>query len=192
MTPTGRMKLPIAMVELCTAEIGHSNPSISYVWLDTLDGMDRAKLIATNGSVLIAAPVEISGAVAAGPIHDLPLTQARARDGWLSYFEGSNTWSAEGCQPRGIANADQLRFPAWRHIVPKDAFKAKPDIMLNGIELDVLQRALNGGEDSAGGLRIACTRNEGGIDANKVTFITPDWRCEHKAFALMMPMRFGE
>lgn len=184
MEPIGGFTPPPALVELCVADLGEGREWLHHVWLDMADGADKAKLVATNGSGLLVAPVVVWGQLETGPLPIGILEDARSRVVPVEYF-GGGQWGLDS-KPTPPSLIGQPIFN-WRKLVPRRS--KTPDVTLDASMLETLGVALNGGDDMFGGVQIACTRNQdGSVNPEAVAYLEPDPRTQHKAFALIMPI----
>lgn len=153
--------LPAARVELCAAK-GDLRYYLNWPYLDLRD-KKRPMLVATNGHILAAAPVEIEGDVKEGPIPAKAIQAARAvktkqpQAGHRLIFDGDMCGTGEVMYRRP---SSYFKFPDWREVVPKLPKDTAPDIGLNGDYITTLQNVMDVRRRGWRGLKLTMQRDE--------------------------------
>lgn len=163
---------------------------LQYPFLD-MDG-DTPMLVATNGHILTAFRVAVSGKVATGP---LPIEAIKvARKGRnvevpRLYFDGDKVGDGTTWITRP---AYDFKFPYWRKVIPDIDDSSDPDIALNEQYLSVLSKSLNGTARhiTTKGVRIwLAAEDDGQIAPDKGMLVKPASAINGDGFSVLMPMR---
>jgi hypothetical protein len=177
----GSLILPTAKVEMAVATNDDLRYYLTLPYLDLREPEDP-QLVATNGHMLIAAPVTITGKLESTWIPVEAIAAARKQQpAELRFASGMcGTKLAMFAAPTWTGDA---KYPEWRRLL-KTAPEGETDVMLQGRYLDKLAMAL--GDDKYTGLKLCFSKKDGKIVQNDAVRVN-SLDCE--ATTLLMTMR---
>jgi len=148
-------------------------------------------LVATNGHLLIAAPVEIVGEVPQGPIPTEAIKRCRKTDKTLP---PRMCFDADMCGTGKVMfereNMD-CKYPEWTNIVPKMKKGVAPDICFDARYFQAMQAALApSAKIGTAGTAVFLQRKENGDVDPRASFRV---MCKHDdVIGVIMPMRWDQ
>lgn len=152
----------------------------------------KPMLVATNGHLLVAAPVEVSGDVPQGPIPIEAIKRVRkttGKDTGLNRLVFKDGMCGNGKVMFERPYMD-CKFPAWRTLVPKFKKGVAPDITFDARYFKAMQDALAPGmKISQAGTAVFLQRDKKGDVDPRAAFRVMCKRHDD-VLAVIMPMRF--
>ncbi len=156
---------------------------------------DKPMLVATNGHLLAAASVEISGDVEQGPIPTEAIKRVRKDDKNMGintkhlYFEGGRCGTGKVMFEREHMDC---KYPDWTNIVKtKVTAETKPDITFDARYFKTMQDVLAPGEKvGEAGIAIFLERDANG-DVDPESAFHVKCRKRGDVIAIIMPMRWN-
>lgn len=185
----GHVVLSSAQVELCAAK-NDVRYYLNEPYLDMSD-LEHPMLVATNGHVLVAAPVEVVGKVSAGPVPGEAIKRARKHK-TRKPGQPTLTFARDmvGTGDVMFRRHEPVHFPDWRKVIDEEAKKREPDLAVNGDYMTLVQKAITPPGRMRGVRLHFCRDEEGAIDNTKgflVTAISPNH--DNGVIGVVMPMR---
>lgn len=172
--------LPEERVELCVAK-NDVRYYLQWPYLD-LRG-DEPMLVATNGHILAAAPVEVVGDFPQGPLPVIAIKVARKSKEGNLYLENGRVGTLDAMYKRP---EDHAKYPQWTNVVP-DIGKRAADIGVNARYLATAQEVLNSTNAVSPGLAVWFSKEGTKVHGDKQFVVRGVNGTE--GFCCVMPMR---